>query len=508
MGAPRAGLQRLRGTFAEQLQSQVTELSLLLRDAAEDEELMDVLEVSLGSIASTASSLELTVVADAAARARDACREDGAAKAVEDLATLCKRLQGHRSLFRPVLILGDEDDLERLRDRIGHAPVPLRLCASVDSLLRETGPEPPAAVIVPMESFSSVLTELRWQEGLADTPVFVYDKRTRSDVQDLHERTRAAREGAAGYIDPDLSIPDIVAAVWESLYDDEAMPHRVLVSIFDHNAVELVRQSLRCPEILLRHQPAPTRMLPDIAAFQPDMVILDLDPDSTAGPDLCRVLRQHELWRDLLITFLAPNAGLVRFGMRAGADDVLVRGLRRDEMRGRIMGQLNRRRRRLRSEQNDPLTSTLNPGPLLRRATEEIGRAQRSGRPLAVGLIDVDGLRLVNERNGMGAGDSVLRLAAKAFKTTLRDTDVIGRVGPDEIAVLLWDCTASQAQGRIEDALQLFQHLARGNPKLGEVRLSAGVADTTQGQGRTLSRAESAMLEARYRGDGQVGQAG
>ena len=507
MSAPRSGLQRLRNRFAEQLQTQISELSSLLRDAAEDDELMEVLEASLTSIASTAASLELSVVANAATRAKDACRDRGAAQAVEDLATLCKRLQGHRSLFRPVLLLADEDDLDRLRDRVGHAPVPIRLCASVDSLLRETGPEPPSAVIVPMEAFISVLTELRWQEGLAKTPVFVYDKRSRSDVQDLHERTRAAREGAAGYLDPDLNVPDIVSAVWESLFHDESMPHRVLVSIFDHNAVEVVRQSLRSPEILLRHQPAPTRMLSDVASFHPDMIVLDLDPDSTAGPDLCRVLRQHETWRDVLITFLAPNAGLVRFGMRAGADDVLVRGLRRDEFRGRIVGQLTRRRRRLRSEQMDPLTRALNPGPLLRNAAKEIGRAQRTGRPLAVCLIDVDGLRLINERHGMGVGDSVLRLAAKAFRTTLRDTDVIGRVGPDELAMLLWNCNAVQAKGRIEDALQLFEHLCRSNPKLADVRLSAGVADTTTGQGKTLSRAETAMLEARYRGEGQVGMA-
>ncbi len=501
----RGGLQRLRDTFADQLQTQVSELSVLLRDAAEDDELMGVLEESLGSIASTASSLELPVVADAAKRAKKACRADGAAKAVEDLAVLCERLQGHRSLFRPVLLLANEEDLERLRDRVIHAPVPLRLCASIDSLLRDTGPEAPAAVVVPMESFSSVLTELRWQEGLASTPVFVYDHRKRSEVQDLHERTRAAREGAAGYLGAELDVSDIVSRVWESLYDTEQTSHRVLVSIFDPSAVELVRQALRGPETMLRHQPAPTRLLPDIASFQPDMVVLDLDPDSTAGPDLCRVLRQHEQWRDLLITFLAPNAGLVRFGMRSGADDVVVRGLRRDEFRGRLMGQLNRRRRRLRSKEYDPRTQTLNPGPLLRRATMEIGRAQRSGIPLAVGLVDVDGLRLINERHGMGAGDTVLRLAAQAFKTTLRETDVIGRVGPDELAMLLWNCSASQAQGRIEDAMVLFQHLIRNHPKLAKVRISAGVADTTQGQGQTLSRAESAMLEARFQGDIQVG---
>ena len=505
MGAQRGGLQRLRGTFAEQLQSQVHELSLLLRDAAEDPELMDVLEGSLTSIAQTASSLELPVVASAASRARQACRQDGAAKAVEDLAFICRRLQGHQALFRPVLVLADDRDLDRLKDRVISAPVPIRLCPSADALLRETGPEPPAAVVVPMESFSSVLTELRWQEGLADIPVFVYDKRQRSDVQDLHERTRAAREGAAGYLDADLHLPDVVCKVWENLSQTEEFPHRVLVAMFDQNSVELVRQALRCPEILFRHQPAPTRMLPDIRTFQPDMVILDLDPDSTAGPDLCRVLRQHEVHRDLLVTFLAPNAGLVRFGMRAGGDDVLTRGLRRDEFRGRIMGQLNRRRRRIRSEELDPLTGALNPGPLLRRATQEIGRAQRSGRPMAAAIIDVDGLRLINERHGMGAGDKVLRIATAAFRTTLRDTDQIGRAGPDELVLLLWDCTAQQARGRIDDALGLFLHLVRNEPKLGDVRLSDGVADTSGGRGQALARAEAAMLDARYRGDGTVG---
>ncbi|MDE2370261.1 MAG: diguanylate cyclase [Burkholderiales bacterium] len=74
---------------------------------------------------------------------------------------------------------------------------------------------------------------------------------------------------------------------------------------------------------------------------------------------------------------------------------------------------------------------------LLDALQREIDLARRIGRPLAVMELDLDHFKSVNDRYGHNAGDEVLRLAAAAVKDTVRGTDVVGRVGGEEFAVVL-----------------------------------------------------------------------
>ena len=85
----------------------------------------------------------------------------------------------------------------------------------------------------------------------------------------------------------------------------------------------------------------------------------------------------------------------------------------------------------------DHLTGCLNHGAFNERLDDEIDRALRYGYPLSLVVADVDDFKRVNDTHGHPAGDTALNLAGTALRTRSRSTDVVGRIGGDEFALLL-----------------------------------------------------------------------
>lgn len=85
----------------------------------------------------------------------------------------------------------------------------------------------------------------------------------------------------------------------------------------------------------------------------------------------------------------------------------------------------------------DPLTGCGGLDALDRRIREEIHRADRYGRRFALMLLDVDGLRFVNHRHGVEAGDRVLSELGGVLQRELRSPDFVARYGGDEFVVIM-----------------------------------------------------------------------
>jgi diguanylate cyclase (GGDEF)-like protein len=104
----------------------------------------------------------------------------------------------------------------------------------------------------------------------------------------------------------------------------------------------------------------------------------------------------------------------------------------------------------------DPLTHVFNRRGFSEAVERELDRASRHGRPLAIAYLDVRGLKAVNDTHGHVAGDRLLREAAGLLLESARAHDVVGRVGGDEMAVLLPEQSAEGAavvSGRIQRAV-------------------------------------------------------
>jgi diguanylate cyclase (GGDEF)-like protein len=86
---------------------------------------------------------------------------------------------------------------------------------------------------------------------------------------------------------------------------------------------------------------------------------------------------------------------------------------------------------------NDELTGLWNRRYLQRRLGSELRAAERHGRPLAIAMIDVDHFKAINDRHGHLVGDEVLCAIADRLRGALRDEDVLGRWGGEELLAIL-----------------------------------------------------------------------
>jgi diguanylate cyclase (GGDEF)-like protein len=96
---------------------------------------------------------------------------------------------------------------------------------------------------------------------------------------------------------------------------------------------------------------------------------------------------------------------------------------------------------------HDPLTGLLNRRRFEEELADRVAQASRYGGGGAVLLLDIDNFKEVNDSLGHHAGDTVIKSVAELLLEELRETDVLGRLGGDELAVLLPYAGTDEARG-------------------------------------------------------------
>lgn len=149
----------------------------------------------------------------------------------------------------------------------------------------------------------------------------------------------------------------------------------------------------------------------------------------------------------------------------------------------------------------DALTGVRNRRYMEQRLQEEIHRAERTGAPFSFVLLDVVGLKRVNDTLGHGAGDSMLQEVAVQLQRAVRASDVVCRYGGDEFALLLPDATLTKAARAVRRAVA---RLSRRAGVWGEgIPATAGVASFPQDGGTAevlVAAADRRMYRARQLG--------
>lgn len=148
----------------------------------------------------------------------------------------------------------------------------------------------------------------------------------------------------------------------------------------------------------------------------------------------------------------------------------------------------------------DALTPLLNRRGFLR----ELGRvrtfAQRYGAPASLVYFDLDGFKAINDRHGHAAGDEVLKAVADRLLANVRDSDVAGRMGGDEFALVLVQADQSTAEAKamsLADAIEREPFVLGGEAV--QIRLSYGVREIAADvdADALIAGADSAMFEAK-----------
>jgi diguanylate cyclase (GGDEF)-like protein len=163
-------------------------------------------------------------------------------------------------------------------------------------------------------------------------------------------------------------------------------------------------------------------------------------------------------------------------------------------------GRLEERLRDL--AQRDPLTNLFNRRPFEEALEREVAIAARDKHQLGLMILDLDGLKTINDRLGHQAGDVMIVATAKALASQLRSTDWIARLGGDEFGVLLLR-TDRRAAENVADKLVKAVRAATPTNRGYTFTISAGLAlaDGLTGASSTLmAAADAAMYRAKADG--------
>ncbi|MGA2817966.1 MAG: GGDEF domain-containing protein [Xanthobacteraceae bacterium] len=160
----------------------------------------------------------------------------------------------------------------------------------------------------------------------------------------------------------------------------------------------------------------------------------------------------------------------------------------------------------------DPLTGIANRGGFMERAERVVERCRRKNAPVSVMMFDLDRFKAVNDTHGHALGDAVIRTFCDVTAAALRPSDVFGRIGGEEFAVVLPGSSIEVAYARAERIRIAFAASCRfvaGRPV--EATVSCGLSMSSNAEealGTLLADSDTALYLAKAEGRNRVKRAG
>lgn len=159
----------------------------------------------------------------------------------------------------------------------------------------------------------------------------------------------------------------------------------------------------------------------------------------------------------------------------------------------------------------DPLTGCANRRHFMERAGHMIDLAQRHGTPLSLAVLDLDDFKRINDTYGHPGGDAALAMAGKLLSDHMRGTDLIGRIGGEEFALLMPHTGMAGAVPLAERLRQAIEHgEVTADGQAIRVTASLGIAELRPEEDfdGLYARADYALYAAKQGGRNRVEQAG
>ena len=157
----------------------------------------------------------------------------------------------------------------------------------------------------------------------------------------------------------------------------------------------------------------------------------------------------------------------------------------------------------------DSLTGLLSRHAFFDNANNYVSLAKREHRPFSVMIIDLDHFKLINDRYGHPAGDAVLKLFADVTNSVARRSDIVGRLGGEEFAIVLPNTTAAKAlefSARLHTAINkaVLTFKDKAIKYTASIGLTEFDTDSKDSIDDLLARADLALYQAKHSGRNQT----
>lgn len=330
-----------------------------------------------------------------------------------------------------------------------------------------------------------------------------------SDQTELSIRLAAVRAGGVAFFAAPVDAASLVDQLDRLSAGNAGEPYRVLIVDDQPIDAALYASALDSVGMITHIINDPGLTLNALREFNPDLVLLDMYMPSVSGEELAQVIRQQSAYVSIPLVFLSAETDVEKQleAMRNGADDFLTKPINLQHLVASVTTRTKRYRELRSFMQRDSLTGLLNHTKSKEYLDTEVARAERENWPLAFAMVDIDHFKQVNDTFGHPVGDRVIKSIARLLQQRLRRSDVIGRYGGEEFAVILSNTsgeTAARVMDEIRIAFSQIPHQAEGAAF--SATFSCGVAEFRTGMSTNelANEADKALYQAKRRGRNQV----
>ncbi|WPB57139.1 diguanylate cyclase [Xylophilus sp. GOD-11R] len=419
------------------------------------------------------------------------------------------RQPGARQVGEPPLVVLYSADTELAPDMAPHLEQHgLRLERHADALsaLAAATDGAAAAVLVDVEPGFGAMVEAMVAElgrrGIAWCAV--------AAQSDYALRLQALRRGASFFFVAPLTVESLLPVIDPLAFPLAEPPFRVLILDDSRTVLAGIRRAMSpFADIQLGILSQPHKVLEVLQFFAPDVLLLDIHMQGCTGLEVAQIIRQHKAFESIPIVFLTgetdPKAQ--NEAMRLGADDLLLKPVATDLLYNVVTQKAKRYRGLRRLMEEDSMTGLYNHGKTKALLQQYLQQAARLAVPMAYALLDIDHFKRINDTYGHGMGDQVIMSLSRHLRQRLRGTDVVGRYGGEEFALLLFDCSPTEAVALVDELRESFARMVHGTrDSRFSASFSAGVSfyPTCRNLPTLMARADESLYEAKRAGRNRV----
>ena len=407
---------------------------------------------------------------------------------------------------RELVLIEEEEEADRLTAQIGQFGYTVRRIKRVEDLGDTNGI---AALLVAVLSDEDGWQNISTLESLRRKDISLPPVILLAHELELPVRIKAARAGAAAFLSRPVNILELIDAIDGLQEQLEEEPYRVLIVDDDPGLSSYHKSVLESAGVEVEVVHDPLAVLPPLADFRPELIVMDLYMPNCHGKELAAAIRQENAYLPIPIVFLSAEDDTSKQldVMTIGGDDFLVKPIHPEHLVAAVVTRAKRFRALRGLMVRDSLTGLFNHTTTNEQTKIELARARRIKNSLSFALLDIDHFKRVNDQYGHPAGDRVIKSLSNLLKKRLRATDVIGRYGGEEFAVVLPDADTEVAHRILDEVRQSFADIRHQHDD-GEfaVTLSGGIATFPQFTEvpQLIDAADKALYVAKNDGRNQV----
>lgn len=322
-------------------------------------------------------------------------------------------------------------------------------------------------------------------------------------------RLSAVLAGGTDYFVKPANIQELVASLDRLTCQDLPEPYRILIvddepTVSDYHSVILQETGM-----ITRCLDEPCSIMGTLQEFRPDLVLMDMYMPACSGHDLAKLIRQIHEYKAVPIIYLSSETDKQKqfSAMRIGAEGFMTKPVIPSELVAAVEIRAERMRSLRAMMVRDSLTGLFNHTTTTQLLEAAISTTRRSDSTLCFVMIDIDQFKLVNDNYGHPAGDQVILALARVLKQRLRASDIVGRYGGEEFALVLQDVDTAKANELINSLRDDFALLSfNGDNTSFSCTFSGGIAAFPKYQKLEKLReaADQALYRAKHEGRNRV----